>query len=328
LRFLKKEKSFRRNKMSIILVSDKTGNPSDQAEKLVNFGKELNSYKKTDLILIVFNCTDPENLRSELKLAHVINIKTKKEQITSPDIIFCLKQVLKNHDFSHLCFDMSVISTEAAGAAAVEFNCSIITGVNKINGENIFTRQIFNSKLEAEVSPFKKKTVITVSGSSFKSDQSAIDVKGKIEEIEITPENTDIQILETSSASQPSSLDNADIILSAGRGFTQKEETEKLFEISKLIPSSAVGCSRPLVDMGMLEYKRQVGITGRTVYPKIYAAFGISGSSQHIYGMKDSEFVISVNSDPKASIFNHSDICIVEDVHNFLELLAGELENS
>ncbi|MGM0418427.1 MAG: electron transfer flavoprotein subunit alpha/FixB family protein [Thermodesulfobacteriota bacterium] len=314
--------------MSIILVSDKTGNPSGQAEKLVNFGKELNSYKNTDLILIVFNCTDAEKLCSDLKSAHVININTEKEQITSQDIIFCLKKVLKNFDFSHLCFDMSVISTEAAGAAAVEFNCSIITGVNKINRENLFTRQIFNSKLESEVSPLKEKTVITVSGSSFKSDQSVSDVKGKTEEIQITLKNTGIQILETSSASQPSSLDNADIILSAGRGFTQKEETEKLFKISELIPSSAVGCSRPLVDMGMLEYKRQVGITGKTVYPKIYAAFGISGSSQHIYGMRDSEFVISVNSDPKASIFNHSDVCIVEDVHNFLEHLGEELENS
>ena len=80
-----------------------------------------------------------------------------------------------------------------------------------------------------------------------------------------------------------------------------------------------MGTSRPLVDMGWLDYPHQVGITGATVAPKLYLACGISGSSQHLAGIKEAEFVVSINKNPEAPIFHHSDICITADVIEFIE---------
>ncbi|MGE4518842.1 MAG: electron transfer flavoprotein subunit alpha/FixB family protein [Desulfobacteraceae bacterium] len=309
----------------IILVCDSPAKRYEQAEKLINFGQNLYSYLKDEILLIVFNEDDIEKFTRKINFFSVLNIKTGSKITESADIAFCIEKVLEKTDFSFLCFDSSIKALEAASYTAGKFDASIITNVLKIKDKDRFSRMIFSSRLEADVLNQKKKTVLTISGSSFDTNDSTFAEKN-IEEIEITPENSGVKIIETMSRSESSSLDNAQIILSAGRGLNSPEEIEKVFEISRLIPGSAVGCSRPLVDQGLLEYQRQVGITGRTVSPKVYASFGISGSSQHIFGMKDSEFVISVNNDPHSSIFSHSDVCIVEDAVLFLETLKQEIE--
>ncbi len=114
-------------------------------------------------------------------------------------------------------------------------------------------------------------------------------------------------------------LKGAKIIVSAGRGIGEKERLKEIFEFAECFSSSAVGASRPLVDMGWIGYDHQVGITGAEVSPRLYIACGISGSSQHIAGMKGSEIVVSINKNPDAPIFRHSDICIRADVHEFIK---------
>jgi electron transfer flavoprotein alpha subunit len=88
-----------------------------------------------------------------------------------------------------------------------------------------------------------------------------------------------------------------------------------------------VAASRPLCDLKWLPYSRQVGATGKTVSPKLYLACGISGAQQHIYGMKDSQWIVAVNTDPNAAIFSVADYCVVADVRAFLPILADLYEN-
>ncbi|MDY0131780.1 MAG: electron transfer flavoprotein subunit alpha/FixB family protein [Desulforegulaceae bacterium] len=309
----------------IILVCDSMENRIEQAKKLINFGQNLNIYTKEEILLVVFNEPDIKEFSSKIDFRSILNIKTGLKDHNPDEIGFCLEKIIEKTDFSYLCFDSSTKSLESASFIAGKSKASIITNILKIEAKNKFSRMIFNSKLEALVKNKKKKAVLTVSGSSFEKNPSPFS-KESFEETEIKPKTSGVEIVETMSKSESSSLDNAKIILSIGRGLNSSEEIEKIFEVSKLIPNSAVGCSRPIVDEGLLGYERQVGITGRTVSPKVYSAFGISGSSQHIYGMKDSEFVISVNSDPYSSIFSHSDLCIVEDASLFLEILKQELE--
>jgi len=114
-------------------------------------------------------------------------------------------------------------------------------------------------------------------------------------------------------------LKGAKIIVSAGRGIGEKDKLKEIFEFAECFSSSAVGASRPLVDMGWIGYDHQVGITGTEVSPRLYIACGISGASQHIAGMKGSEIVVSINKNPDAPIFRHSDICIIADVHEFIK---------
>ena len=84
--------------------------------------------------------------------------------------------------------------------------------------------------------------------------------------------------------------------------------------------------SRPIIDMGWLAHNRQVGVTGATVAPQLYIACGISGAAQHVVGMQGSDFIVSINTDPMAAIFNVSDICIVEDLHSFIPIFVNLVE--
>ncbi|MEM2464882.1 MAG: electron transfer flavoprotein subunit alpha/FixB family protein, partial [Candidatus Bathyarchaeia archaeon] len=89
-----------------------------------------------------------------------------------------------------------------------------------------------------------------------------------------------------------------------------------------------LACTRPVVDKGWLPSDRQVGISGRTVKPKLYVALGISGAFQHVLGMKNSELIISVNKDPKAPIFGFSDYGIVEDLFKIIPILKSKIEEA
>ncbi|PIE75086.1 MAG: hypothetical protein CSA18_01755 [Deltaproteobacteria bacterium] len=308
----------------IIMVSDNYKNTLTQSLKLRDIA--FNIGEDENLKLIVFNQKNTYGLEKEITGIEIINLNLNKKNPDSNDISIALSIFLKNKDFKYLCFEHSLKASETAGLTAGKLPCTIISGINRYKKGPVFTRQIFNSKLEENIIPLKKQNILTFYPESFKPLKMKSDKK-EVKNIEINISVEKTRCLESFSRTKTSSLDNAEIILSAGRGFKNQEELEKIFQLSKLIPGSAVGCSRPLVDSGMLEYSRQIGITGTIVKPKIYAALGISGSSQHIYGMKNSEFIISVNNDPNASIFNYSDICIQEDIISFIDILIKKLEN-
>jgi electron transfer flavoprotein alpha subunit len=123
-----------------------------------------------------------------------------------------------------------------------------------------------------------------------------------------------------------STLKDAEVIVSAGRGVGKKENIALIKELAALFPRSAVGASRQACDLGWLEYKHQVGTTGQTVAPKLYIACGISGAIQHVSGMKKAQNIIAINNDPHAAIFHVAHICIVEDLVSFIPLLIEELK--
>jgi electron transfer flavoprotein alpha subunit len=127
---------------------------------------------------------------------------------------------------------------------------------------------------------------------------------------------------------ETSALADADVIVSAGRGIGRQENLSLIYRLASVFSRSAVGGSRPVCDAGWLQYKQQVGMTGATVTPKLYIACGISGAMQHVSGMRGAGFIVSINTDPNAAIFNVSDVCIAEDAAEFLSLLISELKDT
>jgi electron transfer flavoprotein alpha subunit len=117
------------------------------------------------------------------------------------------------------------------------------------------------------------------------------------------------------------------VLVSVGRGIQEKDNIAIAEELADTL-GAAVSCSRPVVDAKWLPKSRQVGSSGKTVKPKVYMACGISGSFQHLAGLKGSPFIVAINKNPKAPIFQVADVGIVADILEFLPELTSKIRET
>ena len=117
----------------------------------------------------------------------------------------------------------------------------------------------------------------------------------------------------------------ADILVSVGRGIEDQENLDMVYELAEAM-GGEVSCSRPIVDAKWLGKERQVGNSGKTVKPKVYLALGISGAFQHLAGLKGNPFIVAVNKNPKAPIFQVADVGIINDILDFIPDLTERIK--
>jgi electron transfer flavoprotein alpha subunit len=193
------------------------------------------------------------------------------------------------------------------------------------------TRPTFGGNVMATIMcQAKRPQMATVRPHVFKKGTHHKEHKGQIIKVDfkkeaVTARTRLVKFIED--LTEKVKLDEAEIIVSGGRGLGKPENFQMIKELAEVL-GAAVGSSRPPVDEGWIPYSHQVGQTGKTVCPKLYIACGISGSVQHLAGMGTSECIISINEDPNAPIFQVATYGIVGDLFKVIPMLTEKLKRS
>jgi len=281
----------------------------------------------SDTIFIVTG----RNVRVECERAsseYGINIMSIEEDsffYPNPNMLLkILGGIIREYEPETVCFTHTMRNCAVAAGLSAELKISSITGVESytsVDGEPVYIRTVFNGKVKESVRPLTHQKIITIVPGAYtdfqrtESPDFIYPILHKKVEYNKTP-YMPLSIKRELDAG--AKLEDADVIIAAGRGIGKPENLEMIRETAKLFDNSAIGASRPVCDNKWLPYRHQVGVTGKTVSPKLYMALGISGSQQHITGMKNSRCIVAVNRDPHAAIFSVADYIIVEDLENFL----------
>lgn len=199
-----------------------------------------------------------------------------------------------------------------------------VVGIEAIDGSVAkLVRQEYGGQVSTHVScDLAGGAVLTVRGGAFKAEAAsgAGQVVDKSAEAgDLAAKRRFVKVVEAEAGDVD--ITKSDVLVSIGRGIEDKENISIAEELAEAM-GAVVSCSRPIVDAKWLEKARQVGTSGKTVKPKVYMACGISGSFQHMGGIKGSPFIVAINKNAKAPIFQVADVGIVANILEFLPELT------
>ena len=193
----------------------------------------------------------------------------------------------------------------------------------------LMTRPAFGGNLMATIiCKEHRPQMSTVRQGVMRMGQRDDNRKGTIEDVKINFDKSKFRVRVLETVKQTKNLvdiTEAHVLISGGRGVGNAEGFDMLRAMANTI-GAEVSASRAMVDAGVLGHERQVGQTGKTVRPDLYFAMGISGAIQHLAGMEESEYIIAINKDKFAPIFNVADLGIVGDVRKIVPLLTEKLK--
>jgi electron transfer flavoprotein alpha subunit len=214
---------------------------------------------------------------------------------------------------------------------SIKLNAAFVSDVVEIEAADAtdlrVVRQEFGGQVSAHIScDISSGAVMTIRPGAFKPLETSPTSGSVIDKsIELGSLATGRRYLETVVAEAGDvDITKHSTLVSIGRGIQEKDNVAIAEELA-VVMGAAVSCSRPVVDAKWLEKSRQVGSSGKTVKPKVYLACGISGSFQHLAGIKGSPFIVAINKNPKAPIFQVADVGIVDDILEFLPELTNKI---
>jgi electron transfer flavoprotein alpha subunit len=236
-----------------------------------------------------------------------------------------LETLLGDQQFDAVLFAASVLSADIAAALAARLDAGLnydLTDLTVEGGKLVGKRPALGDSVYADVGWTSEPRLALIRSGTFEPKE----VGGNAEVAPFESRFQDFSLAATMveqahEESEGPSIEDADVIVAAGRGLGGPDNFGLVEELAKAL-GGAVAATRAVVDAGWYPYSTQVGQTGKTVSPKLYVAVGISGAIQHKVGMQSSGLIVAINKDPNAPIFEYADLGVVGDLHEIVPKLT------
>jgi electron transfer flavoprotein alpha subunit len=322
----------------LVVVEQREGKLNRVSWETLTAGQSLAAETGWTLEAAVFgsgvaNCA---NEVASKKVAKVYAVESPKLEPYTPDaFLAALKQFIASQQPKLVLMPHTYQVRDFVPNLATAMGCTAISdcvAYKKEAGKLLFTRQMFQGKLAADVSfTCDAPWFVTFQNGAFRGDKveagaSAAPVESvNVEIADGLIRNQPQEVFKE--AKQAVDLTQAEIIVSVGRGIKEQKNIDLAKQLADAL-GGELAASRPICDSGWLPMDRQIGSSGQTVAPKLYLALGISGAIQHIVGMKGSRTIIAVNKDSEAPIFEIADYAVVGNLFDIVPPLIEEVKKA
>ncbi len=315
--------------MAVLVFAENSGGEYKKAAlEAVLYGRMIAEKNGSETVVLTYGSADTSQLARYGADRILVERNPKLAQV---DPGAYSKMVVKAQEATGadtLVFSFNYTGKSVAPEAAARLKAGYVPGVVDLpQTDNGFVvkKIVFSGKAFAYYKVHSDIRILGLNPNSFQLEEKP--GKGAVEDFDAGLTDTDfkINVIKVEKVEGEIPLEEAEIVVSGGRGLKGPENWGMIEELAKLL-GAATACSRPVADSGWRPHHEHVGQTGGTIRPNLYIAIGISGAIQHLAGVNQSKTIVVINKDPEAPFFKHADYCIVGDAFEVVPKLIEALK--
>ncbi len=312
----------------LVIAEHRNGELKEATLELCSAARDIAAGLGAEPAAAVFGKDDTLAGELAMYMPEVLSVSDPKlENYTSDGYTEAVKAVVDSEDIKGILIAQSYDGVDFAGKVAMSLGAGIVSNCNRAvveGGELVLTRNTYNGKIQEEKKVKTDRFVLTLEKGAFPAAEAGSE--GTVKPVSASISDVRTKVLETIETMAGSvDISQAKIIVTGGRGVKDADKYKEVIVPLAEKLGGEYAATRPVVDSGWADAARQVGQSGKTVTPDLYIAAGVSGSIQHIAGMKGSQCIVAINKDPEAPIFNIATYGIVGDLFEVLPAMLEKL---
>ena len=306
------------------------GRPKRVCLEMMQKAKELAEGSSEKAVAVIIDPEPEEAARAAFEYG-ADQVLTVRQKFFFESAAYILEKLAEKYEPRIVMIGATTEGRDLAAAASVRLHAGIASECTDvvITGSGVFwIRPSYDGKLNTNISIEEAPMIGTFKPGIFRLGEPAVGRNGETveETVDVSAGVLLTQLLGFTPDDEltKANIEDAEIIIAGGRGVGSREGFDQLYELAAALGGS-VGASRAAVDEGWIGKDYQIGITGKTVAPRLYIGFGISGALPHVNGMKESDIIVAVNTDPNAPIFSVANYGIVADLNIICPALTRKI---